>query len=52
MSQILQGLTRVICKTDGILIHGVDQKEHDERVRATLHRLQEAGVTLNDKVYA
>ena len=49
MSQILQDLEGVICKTDDILVHGVDQKEHDERLRATLHRLQEAGVTLNDK---
>ena len=49
MSQFLQGLEGVICKTDDILVHGVDQKEHDERLRATLQRLQEAGVTLNDK---
>ena len=34
---------------DDVLIHGVDQSEHDGRARAVLHRLQGAGLTLNDK---
>ena len=34
---------------DDILVHGVDQSVHDRRLRAVLHRLQEAGLTLNDK---
>ena len=32
---------------DDVLVHGANQEEHDRRVRATLHRLQEAGITLN-----
>ena len=34
---------------DDILVHGVDQGEHDQRVRAVLQRLQAAGLTLNEK---
>ncbi|KAJ8414469.1 hypothetical protein AAFF_G00053390 [Aldrovandia affinis] len=34
---------------DDVLIWGATQKEHDERLRRALSRLQEAGVTLNDK---
>ena len=34
---------------DDILVHGSDQEEHNRRVRATLHRLQAAGITLNEK---
>ncbi len=49
MSGILEGLDGVICHMDDILIHGKDQAQHDERVRAVLHRIQDAGLTLNDK---
>ncbi len=49
MSGILEGLDGVICQMDDILIHGKDQAQHDERVRAVLHRIQDAGLTLNDK---
>ena len=34
---------------DDVLIHGSDEVEHDARVRKVLKRLQEAGVTLNEK---
>ena len=47
MSEILNGLEGVICQMDDVLVHGANQEEHDRRVRATLHRLQEAGITLN-----
>ena len=49
MSQILEGLEGTLCQMDDVLIHGVDQSEHDGCIRAVLHRLQEAGLTLNDK---
>ena len=49
MSGILEGLEGVVCHMDDILIHGTSQAEHDHRVRATLQRLQEAGLTLNNK---
>ena len=49
MSQILKGSEGILCQMDDVLIHGVDQSEHDGRVRVVLHRLQEAGLTLNDR---
>ena len=49
MSKVLEGSEGTLCQVDDVLIHGVDQSEHDGRVRAVLHRLQEAGMTLNDK---
>ena len=47
MSEILKEVDGVICQMDDILVHGADQEEHNRRVRATLHCLQEAGITLN-----
>uniref|UniRef100_A0A3B3HH25 Gypsy retrotransposon integrase-like protein 1 n=1 Tax=Oryzias latipes TaxID=8090 RepID=A0A3B3HH25_ORYLA len=49
MSRILEGLDGVLCQMDDVLIWGTTQEEHDERLRRALSRLQEAGVTLNDK---
>lgn len=49
MSKTLEGLEETLCQIDDVLIHGVDQSEHDGRLRAVLHRLQEAGLTLDDK---
>ena len=49
LSRILEGLEGTICQMDDVLIHRIDQPEHDRRVRAVLHRLQEAGLTLNEK---
>ena len=34
---------------DDVLIHRLDQSQQDGRIRAALHCLQEAGLTLNDK---
>jgi hypothetical protein len=47
MEEILQGLEGVICRIDDTLIHGRSQEEHDERLHLVLHRLVQAGVTLN-----
>ena len=47
MSETLKDVDGVICQMDDILVHGADQEEHDRRLRATLHCLQEAGITLN-----
>nr|XP_049586080.1 uncharacterized protein K02A2.6-like [Syngnathus scovelli]XP_049586090.1 uncharacterized protein K02A2.6-like [Syngnathus scovelli]XP_049586092.1 uncharacterized protein K02A2.6-like [Syngnathus scovelli]XP_049586103.1 uncharacterized protein K02A2.6-like [Syngnathus scovelli] len=49
MSQILDGLDGVLCQMDDVLILGATQEEHDRRLHAALTRLQDAGVTLNDK---
>ena len=49
MSEVLSGLTGVVCMMDDILIHGKTQEEHDERLRKVLQRLQETGMTLNSE---
>lgn len=49
MSETLKGLPGTICHMDDILICGKDAIEHDSRVRQVLTRLQEAGLTLNEK---
>ena len=51
MSSILAlaGLQGVVCQMDDILIHGKDQAQHDDRLKAVLHRLREAGLTLNSE---
>ena len=50
MPVFLQGIEGVVCLIDDILVIGRDQHEHDSRLHAVLHRLQEANVTLNDKL--
>ena len=47
MSKILAGLEGVLCLIDDVLVYGKDQKEHDERLKAVLERLEAAGITLN-----
>ena len=47
--QILGDLEGVIYHMDDILIHAADQDTHNHRVRLVLQRLQDAGVTLNEK---
>lgn len=49
MSKIVEGLPGVICHMDDVLIFGADQKEHDERLRNVLQKIEDAGMTLNDK---
>lgn len=45
MSRILEGLEGVPCQMDDVLIWGATEGEHDESLRKTLTRLQEAVVT-------
>jgi hypothetical protein len=49
MSSILKDCDGVICHMDDILVHGVNQQQHDERLRQVLRTLRDAGVTLNNK---
>ena len=49
MSNILQGLSGVVCLMDDILVNGHTQKEHDERLDAVFTTLRESGITLNAK---
>ena len=49
MKKILDGLPRVVCMIDDILVFGADKKEHDERLSAVMERLEAANVTLNEE---
>ena len=50
MSVLLQGIEGVVCLIDDILVIDRYQEERDSRLHAVLRRLQEANVTLNDKL--
>lgn len=47
VQEILEGLEGVVNQADDIVVFGRDKQEHDSRLRLTLSRLQNAGVTLN-----
>ena len=47
MSEILDGLSGVVCHVDDVLVSGKDQKEYDSRLNTVLQRIQAAGLTLN-----
>ncbi|KAK6181615.1 hypothetical protein SNE40_009437 [Patella caerulea] len=47
MSQLLDGLNGVLCHMDDILVFGSTLKEHDERLKSILKRLESSGLTLN-----
>ena len=49
ISQILEGVDGVVCHMDDILVYASNEATHDERLREMLGRLQEAGLTLNEK---
>jgi hypothetical protein len=44
---ILKDCEGVCIEIDDILVHGKDTKEHDERLKKVLQKLEEANVTLN-----
>ena len=46
---ILEGLEGVVCHMDDVLVHAPTQNLHEARLRAVLQRLQDAGLTLNNK---
>lgn len=47
MAGVIEGLERVICHIDDLLVWEYNQEENDARLYATLQRLEKAGVTLN-----
>ena len=47
MDRILEGIPRVICYIDDIIITGVSDTEHLETLRKVFQRLEEHGVCLN-----
>ena len=51
LTQTLQGLKGVICFVDDIIIHGENEKDHDENMKNFLNRCKEEGkiIKLNEK---
>ena len=49
MAEILQDVEGVVCLMDDVLVHGKSQEEHDRRLMVVLQKLQDAGLTLNQK---
>jgi hypothetical protein len=47
LEMILKDCEGVCIDIDDILVHGKDTKEHDERLKKVLQKLEEANVTLN-----
>ncbi|KAL5494299.1 hypothetical protein EMCRGX_G015600 [Ephydatia muelleri] len=47
MSDILQDIEGKLCQMDDVLEFGSSQEEHDDRLKAVLKRIEEAGMRLN-----
>ena len=47
MSRILEGLDRVVCQMDDVLVFGHTQEGHDHHLQDTLSRIAAAELTLN-----
>jgi len=48
MNEVLHCLPGVLCHVDDVLVYGKDVAEHETRLHATLKRIKEAGITLNE----
>ncbi|CAC5408775.1 unnamed protein product [Mytilus coruscus] len=49
MSETVEGYPGVLCHMDDVLVFGVSQEEHDERLERILEAIGKAGLTLNEK---
>ena len=49
ISQVLEGTDGALCQMDDILVYGKSVGEHNQHLEATLHKLQEANLTLNEE---
>uniref|UniRef100_A0A147BN06 RNA-directed DNA polymerase n=1 Tax=Ixodes ricinus TaxID=34613 RepID=A0A147BN06_IXORI len=47
MLRVLEGLQGQVCLQDDIIVFGSTAEEHDRNLSQVLHRLREAGITLN-----
>lgn len=47
MSTIFEGLARVQCYLDDVIVSGKTFEEHDKNLNAALQRLEAAGLKLN-----
>ena len=45
----LQGIQGAVNIADDVIIHGKDKEEHDQRLKETLERFRDQGLTLNPK---
>ena len=45
--KVIQGVPGTANVSDDIIVHGATQEEHDERLRQTLSRLKDVGLTVN-----
>jgi len=48
INEVLHGLLGVLCHIDDVLVYNKDAVEHETRLHATLKRIKEAGITLNE----
>ena len=48
MSPMLLGLSGVVCEMGDILVFGLSEQEHDERLCKVLRFMKKCGLTLND----
>lgn len=46
---MLEDLEGTLCHADEILVFGATHKEHDARLLKVLNRLEQNGLTLNEK---
>jgi hypothetical protein len=49
VEQVLTGIDGVLIISDDIKVYGKNQEEHDERLQKVLFKLNEKGLTVNDK---
>ncbi len=49
LTLMLDGLEGTLCHADDILVFGSTRKEHDARLVKVLNRLEQKGLTLNEK---
>ena len=49
ISQVLEGTDGALCQMDDILVYGKSVGKHNEHLEATLHKLQEVNLTLNEE---
>ena len=49
ISQVLEGTDGALCQMDDILVCGKSVGERNQHLEATLHKLQEANLTLNEE---
>ena len=45
MNEVLTGLIGITCLNDGIFIYVYTEEQHDQRLKATLSKINSAGLT-------